>query len=586
LLALGAALLATAVVRSRTVPSSAPTSHPDSPRALPITSSRGLERHPALSPDGQKLAYVSNEAGETFDLYVKDVDSPTALRLTTSAASECCPAWSPDQRSLAFLRLVGNEAVLLTVPALGGVEQRHLTLSPWFGSSLSFSADGRLLAYSDRTAPGEAFAVKVLEVLTGEVRPLTTPSREFAGDAFPRFSPDGRHLAFARLSAAHDVAAADLYVVGVAGGEPVRLTSDERYVGDLDWTSNSREILFYSNRTFAVRLWRVPASGGAPALVWPGGDPMSVDTYAEALMNVSHSFRFSSARSLSRLAVTQRSYDTNIFRLDHRNPEASLGAPLIGSSQVDESPQVSPDGRRIAFSSSRSGRQEVWICDRDGSACVSVARTPLGGGTPRWAPDGRLLAFDGWGPREARADVFTVDVRTLEVNRITTSEADDAVPSFSRDGRSIYFASNRTGAWQVYSTSASGGDARQVTREGGFAAFEDPSGDSLFYSKLDAPGLFRVPRTGGPETRLLDRPQCWGQWAVGPDGLYVLDSREGLKTRLEFLGFGGGPPRTVTTLPVPPACAESSLAASPDGAFLLYVGVEEKSDIARIDDVF
>ena len=526
---------------------------------------------------------MSNDAGQTFDLYVKDVDSPSALRLTTSAASECCPAWSPDQRTIGFLRLVENEAVLLTMPAMGGAEERKTGLTPWFGSSLSFSPDGRFLAFSDRSAPGGPFVVKLLELATGDVRSLTTADPAFSGDAFAKFSPDGRQVALARLSASRDVATADVYVVPVEGGEPRRLTRDNRGVGDLEWTPDGREILFVSDRTSALRFWRVAAAGGEPALVWPGGDPFPANTFAEGLMDVSHAFRFSAARSSKRLALTQRVYDTNIFRLDPRSPGAP-SPPLIGSSQVDESPQVSPDGRHIAFSSMRSGHQEIWMCDSDGSACGSIARTP-NGGTPRWAPDSQTLVFDGPSLESPHADIFTIDVRTLAVRRVTDHDADDVVPSFSRDGQSIYFASNRTGDWQVFRTSARGGKAEQITHDGGFAAFEAPSGDPIFYTRFNVAGLFRVSRSGGDERQWLDRPRCWGHWTVAPDGIYLLDSREGQKTRLEFVEFGGVTPHQLATLEQRPPCAESSLASSPDGAFLLWVGIEETSDIARVDDL-
>ena len=83
----------------------------------------------------------------------------------------------------------------------------------------------------------------------------------------------------------------------------------------------------------------------------------------------------------------------------------------------------------------------------------------------------------------------------------------------------------------------------------------------------------------------MDRPRCWGHFAVAPDGVYLLDSREGQKTRLEFVEFGEEAPRVVATLPQRPPCAESSLASSPDGAFLLWVGIEETSDIARVDEL-
>lgn len=579
----GAGLVTVLLAVSRLLSFPLPKASPVPPLTYPITSSRALERHPALSPDGRQLAYVSNDAGETFDLYVKDVDSANALRLTTSAASECCLAWSPDQRTIAFLRLEGSEAVLLTMPAMGGAEERRLVLTPWFGSALSYSPDGRFLAFSDRSAPGGPFVVKLLELATGVVRQLTTTSPDLSGDAFPKFSPDGRHVALARLGGSADVASADIYVVPVEGGEPRRLTRDDRFVGDLEWTPDGGSIFFFSDRTNATRLWQVALSGGDPSLVWPGGDPFPSNPFAEALTDVSFSFRFSAARSRSRLALTQRQYDTNIFRLDPRGTGIPSRQPLIGSSQVDESPQVSPDGRRIAFSSRRSGHQEIWVCGREGSPCESLARTP-NGGTPRWAPDSQSIAYDEWSTESGHSAIFTIDVRTLAVRRLTSSGGDDVVPSFSRDGRSLYFASNRTGSWQVFRTSVQGGEAQQITREGGFAAFEAPRGDSIYYTKFNVPGLFQIPRTGGEERQFLDLPRCWGHWAVAPEGIYLLDAREGQRTRLQFAGFGGDTLREVAILDERPPCAESSLASSPDGRFVLWVGVEEGSDIVRVDE--
>lgn len=581
--AVGAGTLAGILAVTGLVNSPTPAPSHSPPKPYPVTSSRGLEQDPALSPDGRQVAYVADDGAETFDLYVRAVGSPNDLRLTTSAASECCPTWSPDQQTVAFLRLQGSEAVLLTVPALGGPEQRRVSLTPWFGSGLSWSPDGRFIAYSDRESPSGPFVVKRFSLETREVHRITEPSATFSGDAFPKFSPDGRLVALARLGLAGDVTDADVYVVDAEGGEPRPLTQDRRFVADLDWARDGRHVLFFSNRGETVRLWKAPLARGEPSPVWPGGDPFVREGFAETMTDVSHAFRFTTARSAGRLVLTRRNYDTNIYRFDPLAPDGGSAAPFIGSSQTDESPQVSPDGKRIVFSSSRSGQQELWQCAGDGSACGALAKTPHGG-TPRFSPDGRFVAFDAWSENAPQADIFTIEVNTLAVRRVTSSDADDVVPSWSRDGRSIYFSSHRTGAWQVFSTPAEGGEPRQVTHDGGFAAFETPDARAVLYTRFNAPGLFRVEKDGGPERRLLDRPRCWGHWAMAPDGVYWLDAVEGGLTHLEFLGFEGGASRRVASLRQRPPCAESSLAAFPDGRSLLYVGVEESSDIAGVDE--
>src|SRR5262249_53619642 len=95
-------------------------------RAVPLTSYPGLELNPALSPDGNQVAFAWNgEKQDNFDIYIKLIGSSSHLRLTSNPAEDIRPAWSPDGRTIAFLRrLVGGRNELLLIPALGGHERK------------------------------------------------------------------------------------------------------------------------------------------------------------------------------------------------------------------------------------------------------------------------------------------------------------------------------------------------------------------------------------------------------------------------------------------------------------------------------
>jgi Tol biopolymer transport system component len=105
------------------------------------------------------------------------------------------------------------------------------------------------------------------------------------------------------------------------------------------------------------------------------------------------------------------------------------------------------------------------------------------------------------------------------------------VPSFSRDGKFVYFASDRTGDWQVWKVPVAGGPEIQVTNRGGFAALESPDGN-IYYSKSDGsnPEIWRLPISGGAEAAVspLVRPRTWSSWTVTKDGiLLVADLADG-----------------------------------------------------------
>lgn len=195
-------------------------------------------------------------------------------------------------------------------------------------------------------------------------------------------------------------------------------------------------------------------------------------------------------------------------------------------------PQFSPDEKRIAFMSNRTGPWEIWVSGADGSRPVQVSFTESAG-TPRWSPDGRTIAFDG--PTElGDTDIFVVPA---DGSQRAHDLVEGFVPSFSRDGKWIYFASERSGEWQVWKVSVRGGLATQVTTQGGFAALESVDGN-LYYSKSRYPNpkICRMPVRGGEETcGFVDlRPRTWSSWAVTRSGIVFAEDLPNGQTSLSL----------------------------------------------------
>jgi Tol biopolymer transport system component len=486
---------------------------------------------------------------------------------------------------VAFIRVEDTGSSILTVPALGGPERKLRTIDTWFGSALSWSQDGTALAFSDRTSPDGPYAVFRLELASLQVRRLSDPTPAYIGDAFPAFSPDGRTIAFARISASGGLLiGGEVSIMPASGGEPRMLDKDPSVVGGLDWSPDGRSLVFSSARTFSPRLWRVDVEGGAARPQDLGEDPrISNATGPETVTDVSLPFRVSIARSGTRLAYARSAYDTDIWGVDLVGSAAGRPRKVVATTRLEEAPQFSPDGRRIAFSSARTTTNpEIWICDSDGTNCFQLTSLGVPCGTPRWSPDGRRIAFDA--PPAGNGEVFTVDVDTRLARRLTDRRSDDGVPSWSRSGRWIYFASDLGGSWQVWKLPADGGKPFQVTAQGGFAAFESGDGQWLYYTRPWAPGLWRMPAGGGAETRILDVPHCWGYWGLGPDGIYVLDAKARARPTIERVDPATGRRLPVATLAGEPACGEPGLAISPDGRSLLYVDAVRTSDLMLVEN--
>ena len=179
---------------------------------------------------------------------------------------------------------------------------------------------------------------------------------------------------------------------------------------------------------------------------------------------------------------------------------------LIISTALEISPRYSPDGKRIAFVSNRSGSDEIWVCGGDGENPIRLSsfHGPLAG-SPSWSPDGKRIVFDC--RPEGNADIYVVSAEGGQPRRLTTDPAEDIVPSWSRDGRWIYFTSNRnadggSGRLQIWKMPADGGEAVQMTRQGGFEPMESPDGQWLYFTQDRGSSSIRRMPTGGAPKRL------------------------------------------------------------------------------------
>ena len=550
-----------------------PTEPAAAQRILPLTSFPGDETQPAFSRDGERVAFVwSGENGDNSDIYVKGVSTGPLLRLTKNEAEDVSPTWSPDGRRIAFLRTSEKEtAVFIAQSDGGGIHGKIADVYPTrieaVGKHLDWSPDGKLLAAADKSDPEEPFNIVLIDVGTGQKKRITAPPRGTIGDSSPTFSPDGSTIAFIRAASS---GVDDIYTVAVTGGEVKRITTDRRYIISLAWASDARAVLFSSNRSGNHSLWRASLDGAAPERVPAIGENTSDPVFAQ---------------SKRRMAYTQFYVDTNIWRVD-----AAGGTPRvqIASTQYDSSPQYSPDGTRIAFRSTRSGYNEVWLADADGknpTQLTSFSNTLTG--TPRWSPDGKWIACDS--RPEGQPDIFLIEVATGVARRLTQDPAEDVVPSWSRDGRFIYFASVRTGTWQVWRTPVGEGAPEQVTHNGGFAAWESPDQKYLYYAKgRSVPGLWRKALPGGIEELVLERLKAgyWGYWAICKGEIFFADrlSTAG-PARIYAYDLEGKTTKMLATMTKPPIVADSALAISPDCQTLLFAQVDQRgSDIMLVEN--
>jgi eukaryotic-like serine/threonine-protein kinase len=550
-------------------------------KVVPLTTYPGVETAPSLSSDGSQVAFSWNgEAQQNFDIYVKTIGPGPPLRLTTDPAEDGQPAWSPDGSMIAFLRtLPGGYFRVLVIPPLGGPERKVAEVfipdSRWLsGPYLSWLPDSQSLVITDKAQRDRPTALFLVSSRTGERRQLTFPPAGVLGDGCVAVSPDGDALAFCR-STAPGAWSAELYTMAIAqGGAPsaeVRRHTFDRNnaVRGLAWSADNGGLALGVGSS----LWTlaVPNRKGAseenPTKL-EAGEGVAWPTVAR------HSKRLVFAREVGG--------DLNIWRLPVPGPgeQAPLPVRLIASTRGEFAQQYSPDGKRIAFESHRSGNLEIWICDSDGANCGQL--TWIGSrytGVPAWSPDGRQIAF--YSRVDGHSQILTIGVDGGAPTRLTSDKSDNFFPRWSRDGQWIYFASNRTGTNQVWKIPPRGGTDVQVTRQGGFAAAESPDGKWLYFTKNENAdtSLWRMPAAGGEETPVLESVVLFN-YAVVEDGIYFIGkATQGLA--VHFHSF----PRGTTRVIAPVESGYVGFSVSPDRKWILYTVFNPRgSDLMLVEN--
>ncbi len=530
---------------------------------VPLTNYTGAQGSPSFSPDGSRVAFHWNGLKEdNFDIYIKSINSGPPRRLTTDPAPEVNPLWSPDGSTIAFSR-AGS---VYLIPPEGGSERKLCQ-----GVAFSWSPDSKFLAIYRPGALGTQNPILIYMVAleTGEeTGPLTSPPAGIMGDTWPEISPDGKNLAFVRGLSSAASFVNDIYILPLANSKPAgelwRLTNDNRLIVSLAWAANSREIIYSSNRSGLRSLWRIPVSPGAEPRRVSGTDDAVGAAISKGLP--------------ARLVYVRQYMSTSIWRKELSGDSAVGASPerLYASHGQEMDPQFSPDGSRIAVASERSGFKEIWVCRSDGSNPVQLTffRGSRHAGAPRWSPDSHRIAFDSQGAEGY--SIFVIDAEGGAPLRLTVGRHSDIRPSWSKDGRWIYFGSNRSGSREIWKVSPAGGTVHQVTRGGGFEPFESPDGKALFYTKggFSIKGIWSFPPEGGKETAVPELAYVrTGHWSVAEKGIYFAESgatAPNAPRPLKFYDFETRQVSLVTTIEKLSDSNQTMFSVTPDGRWIAW----------------
>lgn len=540
---------------------------PSAFRTVPVTTMAGVELTPTFSPDGSQIAFSARSRDEDpWQIHVKVIGEEKSVPIT-SGAGGFSPVWSPDGRWIAcFTAGPADARHILLVPPLGG-EPRRLATLRWGGGflAMAWTEDSRHLILPERRSNDAPSRLVAVSIDSGEYWPITNPPPKSFGDSTPAVSADGRSLAFLRSMTA---GAPQIHVMPLGavprGGEPRPITPfGAPSLTNLMWSRDGRHILYLTGFIVSPRLTRIPAAGGSPEHI----------THLGQLGG-----GLSMSRQGTRIAYSNYLLDTDVWRLELTGGAGLTPRRLISSSTWDYEPQISPDGKTVAFASGRNGPQEIWLAgasDGEGVRQITHVNGPITG-TPRWSPDGTRIAFDA--RVDGNGDIYTVAIDSGKLTRITSDKATDHIPSWSRDGKWIYYSSQRDGGFRVWRArvDAPAEPHQTVTNGKGWGGYESPDGKQFYYAAdFTNTSLWRLPLAGGAEEKLFDKLAVSHNFAVGRDGIYYSEQPSGEYPKGSIWLFDPATRRR-RLICIPPVRIHTGVDVSPDGRFLVFAAIETK----------
>jgi len=488
-------------------------------RFVAMTSGPLNESDPAVSPDGNRLAFAmrpdTSDAGNA-DIYITEGAGRTPERIIASPADDRYPAWSPDAARLAFIRIDGRTCDVMLMSLADRRERRLTACGNFEEPRVSWSADGEWLVESFAPGPDpiRGWQIARVSTATGVREELTLPNPGTLGDYSPAVSPDGSRIAFVR---GINGATADLHVIPFSGGTPTRITWDNQDLVGVDWSADGQSLVYATDRAGGYTIWRAGIDGSTPELVVGGAAKLKHPSVA---------------RTSGRITYESWAYEINLWEApisDRLDLEADLTPTLRPavrtSDQWNHSPDLSPDAQRLAFISTRSGGAELWISDRDGANARQL--TTFGRAyvrPPRWSPDGSRILISA--SVNGQLDLYVVDVASGTITRLTDDQDDEVAPAWSHDGAALLFGARRSGTWQLMRMTIADRARTQLTTDGGYAAQPSPDGKTILFTRLERTGVWTMPADGG-EARLLVpgvRAAETMNWRVAANGIYYIGS--------------------------------------------------------------
>ena len=510
---------------------------------LPLTSFPPSSNQPSWSPDGTKIVYIAENPGD--DIYVMNADGSSDIALTqTSSAFEqnpswsvngkiayerngqiwvmnadgtnqmqfpgitqpapLSPVWSPDGTILAFTS--SGEIWLIQE---NGMFERRLTMNSTVDTDPIWSPDGSRIVYSRGVTSG----IGMIGILGFPETILTNGT----DDRKPSWSNDGTKIAFVRRGTAVN----GIYTMDVNGANQVRVIADIPTSTGTENDNPAWQSILQTPNTFSIsgRITRGGASLNGVIM------NLSGTTNATATTDAIGNYQFSNLQSGGNYTVSPSSSNhfftpaNRIFNNLNFNQTADFTA-----AEVCTTTNCAKNGK-IAF----VRNSDIFTINADGTNQRNITNNAARNSSPNWSPDGVKIVFST--DRDGNNEIYRLNAEDdINPTRLTTNTASDTSPYYSPDSSTIVFVSSRDGNSEIYKMNANGSNQVRLTTNtlNDFAPAFSPDGQKIIYvvsAPMSGMKLFTMNADGSNQQAVPDPNSSFAFYerpSYSPDGSKII----------------------------------------------------------------
>jgi len=545
-----------------------------------VSSLKGQEITPAISPNGQHLAFAWRKSTkESFQIYIRSLVEDNPRKLSQDTFLEFNPVWLPSGDALLFVRRdKAGKRTLIQKSIIGEDELELADFSTYtLRSKMILSKDEKYLIFSAKIASDAPYQLYAFNLKQAEIKPLTTPPNDSYGDVFPSLSQEENQLYFLRAEKGNSLLSNaipinnQLFSINLETKEESLITKIPEEVKGMAFHSGLGQHL----------VWVVQQLGFTKLL---GIDKEGNKYFIKTVKGGVAEKGVVGANGKFYYEYWQSKVDVFEYPLLLENRSIGKSEEFINSTQWDWGLRFAKEVDKMAFLSYRSGFPEIWLTSTDNpeqATQVTDLKSEMIQSISI-SPDGKEVAF--LKIEDHQSELYVIQSNGQNLQRIRTDSFEYSAPAWSVNGKTLFYSSNCLGTWNIWQYNLARKSEKQITFQGGRVAYPHPTlPNHLLFVKEKADSLWQISLIDQKEIAVCETKGLENfSWIPSGTGIYYLAWQNGI-CRLLYYDFEDQETQTLKVLehilPNLPA-----LSISPDGKFLyLAQSNEVNADILALE---